>query len=234
MTLSALRVAIIVFPGSNCDRDMMVAIEQLTSRRPALVWHKETNLDPVDLVIIPGGFSFGDYLRCGALAGRSSIMNAVLDHAARGGAVMGICNGFQVLTETGMVPGVLTRNAGLKFACRNVDLTVCDTVASPFTSGLAVKQNLTIPIAHNEGNYFAEADELRRIEDNGQVAFRYVAGAAFGPANPNGAANDIAGVLSSNGRVMGMMPHPERAMSPEQGGSDGALLMSKALEALAS
>jgi phosphoribosylformylglycinamidine synthase I len=234
MTLSAMRVAIIVFPGSNCDRDMMVAIEQLTSRRPALVWHKETSLDPVDLVIIPGGFSFGDYLRCGALAGRSSVMHAVLDHAARGGAVMGICNGFQVLTETGMVPGVLIRNAGLKFACRNVDLAVCDTVASPFTSGLAAGQHLTIPIAHNEGNYFAEADELRRIEDNGQVAFRYVAGAAFGPANPNGAANDIAGVLSPNGRVMGMMPHPERAMSPEQGGNDGALFMSKALEALVS
>ena len=234
MTLSAMRVAIIVFPGSNCDRDMMVAIEQLTSRRPALVWHKETSLDPVDLVIIPGGFSFGDYLRCGALAGRSSVMHAVLDHAARGGAVMGICNGVQVLTETGMVPGVLIRNAGLKFACRNVDLAVCDTVASPFTSGLAAGQHLTIPIAHNEGNYFADADELRRIEDNGQVAFRYVAGAAFGPANPNGAANDIAGVLSPNGRVMGMMPHPERAMSPEQGGSDGALFMSKALESLVS
>jgi len=234
MTLSAMRVAIIVFPGSNCDRDMMVAIEQLTSRRPALVWHKETSLDPVDLVIIPGGFSFGDYLRCGALAGRSSVMHAVLDHAARGGAVMGICNGFQVLTETGMVPGVLIRNAGLKFACRNVDLAVCDTMTSPFTSGLAAGQHLTIPIAHNEGNYFADADELRRIEDNGQVAFRYVAGAAFGPANPNGAANDIAGVLSPNGRVMGMMPHPERAMSPEQGGSDGALFMSKALEALVS
>jgi phosphoribosylformylglycinamidine synthase I len=231
MTLSAMRVAIIVFPGSNCDRDMMVAIEQLTSRRPALVWHKETSLDPVDLVIIPGGFSFGDYLRCG---GRSSVMHAVLDHAARGGAVMGICNGFQVLTETGMVPGVLIRNAGLKFACRNVDLAVCDTVASPFTSGLAAGQHLTIPIAHNEGNYFADPDELRRLEDNGQVAFRYVAGAAFGPANPNGAANDIAGVLSPNGRVMGMMPHPERAMSPEQGGSDGALFMSKALEALVS
>ncbi|NBW04353.1 MAG: phosphoribosylformylglycinamidine synthase subunit PurQ [Alphaproteobacteria bacterium] len=229
-----MRVAIIVFPGSNCDRDMMVAIEQLTSRRPALVWHKETSLDPVDLVIIPGGFSFGDYLRCGALAGRSSVMHAVLDHAARGGAVMGICNGFQVLTETGMVPGVLIRNAGLKFACRNVDLAVCDTVASPFTSGLAAGQHLTIPIAHNEGNYFADPDELRRLEDNGQVAFRYVAGAAFGPANPNGAANDIAGVLSPNGRVMGMMPHPERAMSPEQGGSDGALFMSKALEALVS
>jgi len=234
MTLPAMRVAIIVFPGSNCDRDMMVAIEQLTSRRPALVWHKETSLDPVDLVIIPGGFSFGDYLRCGALAGRSSVMHAVLDHAARGGAVMGICNGFQVLTETGMVPGVLIRNAGLKFACRYVDLAVCDTMASPFTSGLAAGQHLTIPIAHNEGNYFADADELRRIEDNGQVAFRYVAGAAFGPANPNGAANDIAGVLSPNGRVMGMMPHPERAMSPEQGGSDGALFLSKALEALVS
>ena len=234
MTLSAMRVAIIVFPGSNCDRDMMVAIEQLTSRRPALVWHKETSLDPVDLVVIPGGFSFGDYLRCGALAGRSSVMHAVLDHAARGGAVMGICNGFQVLTETGMVPGVLIRNAGLKFACRNVDLAVCDTVASPFTSGLAAGQHLTIPIAHNEGNYFADADELRRIEDTGQVAFRYVAGAAFGPANPNGAANDIAGVLSPNGRVMGMMPHPERAMSPKQGGSDGALFMSKALESLVS
>ena len=145
MTLSALRVAIIVFPGSNCDRDMMVAIEKLTSRRPALVWHKEASLDAADLVIIPGGFSFGDYLRCGALAGRSPIMNAVLDHAARGGAVMGICNGFQILTETGMVPGVLIRNAGLKFSCRNVGLQLCETLASPFTAGLDPSENLTIP-----------------------------------------------------------------------------------------
>ena len=163
MTLSALRVAIIVFPGSNCDRDMMVAIEQLTSRRPALVWHKEASLDAADLVIIPGGFSFGDYLRCGALAGRSPIMNAVLDHAARGGAVMGICNGFQILTETGMVPGVLIRNAGLKFTCRNVELQVCETLASPFTSELATNKNLIVPIAHNEGNYFVEPDELDQL-----------------------------------------------------------------------
>ncbi len=234
MTLSAIRVAIIVFPGSNCDRDMMVAIEQLTSRRPALVWHKETTLDAADLVIIPGGFSFGDYLRCGALAGRSSIMNAVLDHAARGGAVMGICNGFQVLTETGMLPGVLMRNAGLKFACRNVDLTVCDTTASPFTAGLVSGQKLTIPIAHNEGNFFASDDELSKIEDNGQIALRYTSGDAYGLSNPNGSARDIAGVLSANGRVIGMMPHPERAMLPLHGSRDGAQFLSKSLEALVS
>ena len=234
MTLSALRVAIIVFPGSNCDRDMMVAIEQLTSRRPALVWHKEASLDPADLVIIPGGFSFGDYLRCGALAGRSPIMNAVLDHAARGGAVMGICNGFQVLTETGMVPGVLIRNAGLKFTCRNVRLQLCETLSSPFTAGLAMGEDLTIPVAHNEGNYFADDDELDRLEGNGQVAFRYVNGDAVGPANPNGASRDIAGVLSNNGRVLGMMPHFECAMLKLHGGADGAIFLLKSLEALVS
>ena len=236
MTLSALRVAIIVFPGSNCDRDMMVAIEQLTSRRPALVWHKESSLEAADLVIIPGGFSFGDYLRCGALAGRSAIMNAVLDHAARGGAVMGICNGFQVLTETSMVPGVLMRNAGLKFACRDVGLTIGETMASPFTAGLNVGQSLTIPIAHNEGNFFAEDDELERIEGNGQIAFRYAPSTDVAlkdmPENPNGSARDIAGVLSSNGRVLGMMPHPERAMTSLHGGTDGAQFLLKSLEAL--
>ncbi len=234
MTLSTLRVAIIVFPGSNCDRDMMVAIEQLTSRRPALVWHKEASLDAADLIIIPGGFSFGDYLRCGALAGRSPIMNAVLDHAARGGAVMGICNGFQILTETGMVPGVLIRNAELKFACRNVGLQVCETLASPFTSELSTNKNLTIPIAHNEGNYFAEPDELDQLEGEGQIAFRYTDSSTIGPANPNGAARDIAGVISSNGRVIGMMPHPERAMSDLHGGTDGAYFLLKSLETLVS
>jgi phosphoribosylformylglycinamidine synthase len=161
-------------------------------------------------------------------------MNAVLDHAARGGAVLGVCNGFQVLTETGMVPGVLIRNAGLKFACRNVDLKFCDTMASPFTAGFTAGQKITIPIAHNEGNYFAADDELRQLEDNGQIALRYTAGAAYGPANPNGSARDIAGVLSANGRVMGMMPHPERAMSPLHGNSDGAQFLSKSLEALVS
>ena len=233
-SLASLRVAITVFPGSNCDRDMMVAVEQLTNRRPALVWHKEASLDPVDLVIVPGGFSFGDYLRCGALAGRSPIMNAVMDHAARGGAVLGVCNGFQVLTETGMLPGVLIRNADLRFSCRMVRLETAETMPSPFTAALTAGQSLDIPVAHNEGNYFADEDALDRLQDNGQIAFRYVAGSAEGPANPNGAARDIAGILSNNGRVMGMMPHPERAVSPLHGSSDGAILLSKSLEALMS
>jgi len=229
-----MRIAVLVFPGSNCDRDMMVAIERLTGRRPALVWHKESSLDPIDLAIVPGGFSFGDYLRCGALAARSPVIDAVLDHAARGGAVMGICNGFQVLVETGLLPGVLMQNAGLKYVCRNVTLKVCETVDSPFTRNLSVDTPLTMPVAHNEGNYFATSDELARLEDNGQIAFRYADGAAWGPANPNGAALDIAGIVSSNGRVMGMMPHPERAVSAELGGSDGATLLRGCLEALAS
>ena len=233
-SLASLRVAITVFPGSNCDRDMMVAVEQLTNRRPALVWHKEASLDPVDLVIVPGGFSFGDYLRCGALAGRSPVMNAVMDHAARGGAVLGVCNGFQVLTETGMLPGVLIRNAGLQFSCRMVRLETAETMSSPFTQGLTVGQSLDIPVAHNEGNYFADDDTLDRLQDNGQIAFRYIASDAEGPANPNGAARDIAGILSTNGRIMGMMPHPERAISPLHGSSDGATLLSKSLEALMS
>ena len=233
-SLASLRIAITVFPGSNCDRDMMVAVEQLTNRRPALVWHKEASLDPVDLVIVPGGFSFGDYLRCGALAGRSPIMNAVMDHAARGGAVLGVCNGFQVLTETGMLPGVLIRNSGLRFSCRMVRLETAETMPSPFTAGLTAGQPLDIPVAHNEGNYFADDDTLDRLQDNGQIAFRYVAGRAEGPANPNGAARDIAGILSNNGRVMGMMPHPERAVSALHGSSDGATLLSKSLQALMS
>ena len=213
-SLASLRVAITVFPGSNCDRDMMVAVEQLTKRRPALVWHKEASLDPVDLVIVPGGFSFGDYLR--------------------GGAVLGVCNGFQVLTETGMLPGVLIRNAGLRFSCRMVRLETAETMPSPFTAGLTAGQSLDIPVAHNEGNYFADEDTLDRLQDNGQIAFRYVAGSAEGLANPNGAARDIAGILSNNGRVMGMMPHPERAVSPLHGSSDGGTLLSKSLEALMS
>ena len=237
MTLSSLasiRVAITVFPGSNCDRDMMVAVEQLTNRRPALIWHKEASLDPVDLVIVPGGFSFGDYLRCGALAGRSPVMNAVMDHAARGGAVLGVCNGFQVLTETGMLPGALIRNAELRFTCRMVRLETAETLSSPFTQGLTVGQSLDIPVAHNEGNYFADNDTLDRLQDNGQIAFRYITGDTEGPANPNGAARDIAGILSNNGRVMGMMPHPERATSSLHGSSDGATLLFESLKALMS
>jgi len=233
MSLSALRVAVIVFPGSNCDRDMMVAIEKLAGRRPALVWHKETSLEPADLVIIPGGFSYGDYLRCGALAARSPIMESVLDHAARGGAVMGVCNGFQVLLEAGLLPGVLVENAGLKYVCRNTCVEVVEGTSSPFTEGLRAGQKMIIPVAHNEGNYFASDDELHRLEDNGQIAFRYVASDIVGPSNPNGAARDIAGIVSANGRVMGMMPHPERAISPELGSADGATLLTGCLEALA-
>jgi len=233
-----MRIAILVFPGSNCDRDMMVAIERLTGRRPALIWHKENTLDAADLVIVPGGFSFGDYLRCGALAARSPIIDAVLDHAARGGAVMGICNGFQVLLETGLLPGVLVQNAGLKYVCRNVTLSVAQTVESPFTSNLELGRSLTMPVAHNEGNYFADGEELARLQDNGQIAFRYTNAPSHipthGPANPNGSALDIAGIVSANGRVMGMMPHPERAISPELGGVDGATLLQGCLEALAS
>ena len=234
MSLSALRVAVIVFPGSNCDRDMMVAIEKLAGRRPALVWHKETSLDPVDLAIIPGGFSYGDYLRCGALAARAPIMEAVLDHAARGGAVMGICNGFQVLLEAGLLPGVLVENAGLKYVCRNTCVEVVAGTSSPFTEGLQAGQQMIIPVAHNEGNYFASDEELQRLEDNGQIAFRYVDSDIHGPSNPNGAARDIAGIISANGRVMGMMPHPERAVSPLHSSTDGATLLSNSLEALMS
>ena len=173
------------------------------SRRPALVWHKEASLDAADLVIIPGGFSFGDYLRCGALAGRSPIMNAVLDHAARGGAVMGICNGFQVLTETGMVPGVLIRNAGLKFSCRNVGLRPAKPWPHPLPPVLILAEDLTIPIAHNEGNYFADAMSLTGLKAMVRWRSAMPASDAGGPANPNGASRDIAGVLSSNGRVLG-------------------------------
>ena len=233
MSLSALRVAVIVFPGSNCDRDMMVAIERLAGRRPSFVWHKETTLDPVDLAIIPGGFSNGDYLRCGALAARAPIMESVLDHAARGGAVMGICNGFQILLEAGLLPGVLVQNAGLKYVCRNIAIEVVDGIASPFTAGLTAGQKMIIPVAHNEGNYFASDDDLQRLEDKGQIAFRYTESDITGPANPNGAARDIAGILSANGRVMGMMPHPERAISSALGSADGATMLTAALEALA-
>ena len=217
MTLSALRIAIIVFPGSNCDRDMMVAIEQLTSRRPALVWHKEALLDTADLVIIPGGFSFGDYLRCGALAGRSPIMNAVLDHAARGGAVMGICNGFQVLTELGLLPGALTRNCDLHFICENAPLQVASE-RTPWMETYGKGQPLSLPIAHGEGRYQCSADTLKQLQDDDAIALRYC-------RNPNGSIDDIAGITNEKGNILGLMPHPERACDPLTGGLDGQAVM---------
>lgn len=228
-----MRVAVVIFPGSNCDRDMMVAIERITGRRPQMVWHKETGLDAADLVIIPGGFSFGDYLRCGALAARSPIMEAVLDHASRGGAILGVCNGFQILLETNLLPGTLVKNKGLKFICRSTRLQVQETLSSPFTAGLTAGQMLDIPVAHNEGNYFADDDTLAALKDNGQIALSYADGPAFGPSNPNGSSDNIAGILSANGRIMGMMPHPERAADPDIGNSDGLTFLTQAVEMVA-
>ena len=228
-----MRSAILIFPGSNCDRDMMVAVEQITGRRPALVWHKESQLDPVDIVIIPGGFSFGDYLRCGALAARAPAMEAVSDHASRGGAVLGVCNGFQILLETGLLPGTLVRNSGLKFVCRETRLAVQETIETPLLSDLATGTELVIPVAHNEGNYFADDALLDSLEQGGQVALRYVENDPARAANPNGSARDIAGILSANGRVMGMMPHPERAMGNGHASGDGRKFLTSILEGVA-
>ena len=228
-----MRVAILVFPGSNCDRDMMVAIETITGRRPALVWHKDSQIDPVDLIILPGGFSFGDYLRCGALAARAPVVEAMLDHASRGGAVLGVCNGFQILLETGLLPGTLIRNEQLKFVCRSVNLKLQPDHGSPLLSNLDPSHALTIPIAHNEGNYFAQEDDLEMLKQNGQIAFKYTASPAFGPDNPNGATDGIAGILSANRRVLGMMPHPERAIGNGHPSSDGKLLLSSIMDGVA-
>lgn len=209
-----MKAAVIVFPGSNCDRDLAEAFRKVGGVDPVMVWHKETQLPAgIDVVGVPGGFSFGDYLRCGAIAARSPIVAAVKSFAERGGYVLGICNGFQILTETGLLPGALMRNAGLKFLCKPVGLTVA-TTDSAFTSGWEKGAGVTIPIAHHDGNYIADAGLLARLEGEDRVAFRYA-------DNPNGSTADIAGVLSENRRVLGMMPHPERAVETVQGGTDG-------------
>jgi phosphoribosylformylglycinamidine synthase len=211
-----MKAAVITFPGSNCDRDLYVAFAK-AGDEVVKVWHKETELPAgIDVIGIPGGFSFGDYLRCGAIASRSPIGQAVVDFAQRGGYVLGVCNGFQVLTEMGLLPGALMRNAGLKFISKPVALTVT-TTDSAFTSGYAPGQEIVIPIAHAEGNYQIDAEGLKQLRGEDRVAFRYV-------ENPNGATDDIAGVLSANRRVLGMMPHPERVVEPAQGGTDGAAL----------
>jgi phosphoribosylformylglycinamidine synthase I len=211
-----MKAAVITFPGSNCDRDLAVAFEA-AGADVVRVWHKDTALpEGTDIVGIPGGFSFGDYLRCGAIAAQSPIAAAVRAHAARGGFVLGICNGFQVLTELRLLPGVLMRNAGLKFVCRTVGLTV-GTTDSAFTSAYAPGQRIQVPIAHHDGNYTVDSETLARLQGDARVAFRYT-------DNPNGSMGDIAGVLSENRRVLGMMPHPERAADNRLGGQDGAAL----------
>ncbi len=219
-----MKAAVITFPGSNCDRDLAVAFAR-AGAEVTRVWHKDTTLpDGIDIVGLPGGFSFGDYLRCGAIAARAPITRAIADFAARGGHVLGICNGFQVLTEAGLLPGVLMRNAALKFVCRPVALSVAST-DSPFTAGYRPDQHITIPVAHHDGNYQADPETLARLQGEGRIAFRYV-------ANPNGSTDDIAGILSENRRVLGMMPHPERACDPAQGGTDGAALFAALQAAL--
>jgi phosphoribosylformylglycinamidine synthase subunit PurQ / glutaminase len=211
-----LRAGVLVFPGSNCDRDLAVALRK-AGAEVAMVWHKETALPAgLDVIGIPGGFSFGDYLRCGAIAARAPVMRAVADFAARGGHVLGVCNGFQVLLETGLLPGALMRNAGLKFICAPTALAVA-TTDSAYTACYSRGARISLPIAHHDGNYVADAATLRRLDAEDRVAFRYL-------DNPNGAAADIAGILSENRRVLGMMPHPERAVDPGHGGTDGAAL----------
>lgn len=209
-----MKAGVVVFPGSNCDRDLAVALEATSGKPTKMIWHKDTVLPSgLDIVAIPGGFSFGDFLRCGAIAARAPIMRAVADFATGGGHVLGVCNGFQVMIEAGILPGALMRNQSLKFVCRPVALRV-ETNASPFTSAYSNGQAIHLPVAHHDGNYIAETDTLRRLAGEGRVAFRY-------QDNPNGSVDNIAGVLSDNRRCLGMMPHPERATEAVHEGRDG-------------
>ena len=219
-----MRSAVIVFPGSNCDRDMAVALRDITGQAPHMVWHRETDLPKVDVIALPGGFSYGDYLRTGALSARSPIMAEVVRRAEAGVAVLGVCNGFQILTEVGLLPGALMRNANLDFVCRDVTLEVVNT-QSVFTSLYKAGEKIRIPVAHHDGNYFADSATLDALEAEGRVAFRYA-------ENVNGAQRQIAGILNKGGNVLGMMPHPERLIDPAQGGTDGRRLFEGLLGAL--
>lgn len=220
--ISKIKFGVVVFPGSNCDHDAYHAAKHVMGHEAEFLWHKETDLRNSDVIVLPGGFSYGDYLRTGAIARFSPIMNEVVNFADNGGVVIGICNGFQILCEAGLLPGVLLRNRSLLFSCKHVHLRV-EHINSRFTGECTTGDVLRIPIAHGEGNYFAEADVLQSIEDNQQVLFRYCDGSGniTDEANPNGSINNIAGIMNKNGNVMGMMPHPERACEPELGSTDG-------------
>jgi phosphoribosylformylglycinamidine synthase subunit PurQ / glutaminase len=221
----SFRAAVITFPGSNCDRDMAVGIEQVCGGEVLRVWHGDAALpDGLDFIALPGGFSYGDYLRSGAMAARSPIMQAVIAAAGKGVPVLGVCNGFQVLTEAGLLPGALMRNAGIRFVCREVKLKV-ENNQSLFTGGYSAGQQVVMPVAHHDGNYFADSQTLDRLEGEGRVAFRYA-------EEVNGSARDIAGVLNASGNVLGMMPHPERAIEPAHGGTDGRALFESAVRGL--
>ena len=221
-----MRAAVIVFPASNCDRDAAVALEQITGEKPHMVWHGDAELPDVDLIVLPGGFAYGDYLRCGAMAAHSRIVRDVKAKAEEGVAVLGICNGFQVLTEAGLLPGALMRNASLKFVCRPVGLVVEET-QSTFTRRYNKGEAVYFPVAHHDGNYFADDDTLDRLEGENRIVFRYAEG-----QNPNGSARDIAGILNEKRNVLGLMPHPERACDPLLGGTDGQKLFKSLLETL--
>jgi phosphoribosylformylglycinamidine synthase I len=221
-----MKAAVVVFPGSNCDRDAAVGLEQVAGTRPVMVWHADSELPDVDLVVLPGGFAHGDYLRCGAMAAQSPILRDIKAKADRGLAVLGICNGFQVLTEAGMLPGALMRNAQLKYVCRPVGLDVEES-QSAFTRRYEKGRRLRFPVAHGDGNYAADESTLDRLEGEGRVVFRYAPG-----DNPNGSARGIAGILSEKRNVLGLMPHPERVCDPLLGGTDGRPLFESLLEAL--
>lgn len=220
-----MKTAVIVFPASNCDRDAAMALEHVTGRAPEMVWHRETSIpDDVKFVVIPGGFSYGDYLRSGAMAARSPIVKDLVARAEKGLPVAGFCNGFQILTETGLLPGALMRNKGLKFVCRPQKLSITHN-NSRFTSAYKDTDEVVFPIAHHDGNYFADDETIEKLEKSGRVLFRYI-------DNPNGSANDIAGICNEAGNVFGMMPHPERAIDPLHGGTDGIGLFRSILESI--
>jgi phosphoribosylformylglycinamidine synthase len=219
-----MKSAVIVFPGLNRDRDMIAALTKISGTAPAIVWHQDDDLPDVDLIVIPGGFSYGDYLRCGAIAARSPIMDKVRDRAAAGVNVLGVCNGFQILLEAGLLPGALMRNQSLKFVCREVKLEVTNADTA-FTRGYTNGQVIRCPVAHHDGNYFADSDTLARIEGEGRVAFRYADG-----TNPNGSINNIAGILNERRNVLGLMPHPENLIESAHGGLDGRALFSGLLQ----
>jgi phosphoribosylformylglycinamidine synthase len=229
-----MQASVIVFPGSNCDRDVKVALEAVTGRPVHMVWHGETTLPAVDVIVLPGGFSYGDYLRCGAMAAHSPIMRDVIRKAKAGTPVLGICNGFQVLCETGLLPGILQRNASLQFVCRDVWLRV-ENATTFFTNQFKPGEIIQIPIAHGDGNYFASGETLDELESSGRVVLRYVdeQGAVTAAANPNGAQRNIAGICDATGRILGLMPHPERLFEPALGGTDGRKVFESMLARIA-
>jgi phosphoribosylformylglycinamidine synthase len=228
-----VKVAIIVFPGSNCDHDAYFAFKKIFNVPTEFVWHKETNLDPYDIIVLPGGFSYGDYLRCGAIARFSPVMKEVVEKAKLGVKIIGICNGFQILTESGLLPGALTMNKNRQFICKNVNLKV-ENSKTVFTQSCEESEVLTIPIAHSEGNYYCSNEELSELQDNSQIVFKYCTsdGMIINEANPNGSIENIAGIMNKTGNVLGMMPHPERNAEQILGNSDGKKILSSLLDSI--